>query len=389
MRSVTYVAAVVMLLAGCGGGGGGDGIPAGIDLIVQSVVAPEHCDWADTFNVDVVLTNRGKTASTNTWSVEVRLSTDQTIDATDTLLLTYTVSGLAALTDLPKTDSVLMPASGTDGVYFLGYIVDASNVEAEDIETNNTGYTMIYVGAAVNPDFEASNFVASANQVSGQSFGMSVDIVNRAVPYSGAVPVCMYLSTDSIINPASDTLIGSTSVMNMPYDVPITKSVSCVVAWTTNLGDYYVGVYVDPSNIIAEENESNNTVAAQAIHIERGPDQYEPNNSKPYATTLVINGPVLTLDFYPATEHDWFKFDIPVDFTDITIYIVDYSGDGTNPDATVYGVDGMSMGTFAGPGDEILWGTLLEGTHHIDVAQCLMTGIPVPGGRYQIWITSP
>jgi len=331
MRKFTVAAGVLTVLAGCGGGGG-TYIPEGIDLMVSSITAPINCGWGADIDIDVVLRNRGKTESLATWTVEVRFSDDTVIDATDALLATYTVDGLAAQTDLPKTDSVAIPGSGVDGLYYIGYMVDTGDDEEEEVENNNVANKAIYVGAATMPDFTVSNIVVPVKILATRGFPVYVDVSNQAVPFYGTLKLSIYVSTDAVITPA-DTQIGNdVYVTNLDY------MASTQVHFWANIpnrttGHYYVGVYVDAAYEIPEENEANNTVASIMYvgYAYPASDAYEPDNIGQYATLLTLGGSAQTHTFTPGTDEDWFTVNIPGPGT--FRVIVDDTGGG---DADVY-----------------------------------------------------
>jgi hypothetical protein len=391
MRIGLSAVLAVCFMAGCGGGGGGGGIPAGIDLIVSSVTPPTNTPWGGVISVDSVLRNRGKTDSANTWNVEIRFSADKTIDDTDTLLYSYTVTGLTAQTDLPDTHVATIPASGADGIYYIGYIVDTTDVEAEAVESNNTGCGIIYVGSATEPDFVASNAIAPNIMLTGRNAIVSINVKNNAVPYAGDVTVSAYLSTTATINPATATLIGTAAVSNVPVDSTLKVNVSSLLPGNAPTGNVYIGAYIDPADTIPEGNESNNE-AHKSIYIEKaypGDDQYEPDDIYEHANTLSINAGGQVHNFRSMDDEDWLVFTLTVDlYNTITLYNVSPALPNGNPQMDIYDSSFTDLGS-----TDMVHGGLLTssgpipaGTYYICVHQG--TGGVVPT-TYSIRVTSP
>ncbi len=107
------------------------------------------------------------------------LSIDETVDGTDTLLGSYTVSSLTTNASFTDTNRTLPIPGGTrPGSYFVGCIADTGSAITESNENNNT----TVAGGTVNLPFPAEVVVfpldAPARVSTGQSFIASFQVVN-------------------------------------------------------------------------------------------------------------------------------------------------------------------------------------------------------------------
>lgn len=80
---------------------------------------------------------------------KIYLSTDSTIDASDTLLSAVAVSSLQKGSSVDETVTVTLPANVASGVYWVGVVADANGQVAETNESNNTASTQVTL---LNPD---------------------------------------------------------------------------------------------------------------------------------------------------------------------------------------------------------------------------------------------
>ena len=111
---------------------------SGVDLVVSALTGtPQTVAAGDTVSVSVTTTNRGTLASVGFWTRLV-LSTDRTIEATDTKIGATNVGVLNPVASRTQTKNLPVPASLSPGVYYLGGIADRSGRQVEADEGNNT-----------------------------------------------------------------------------------------------------------------------------------------------------------------------------------------------------------------------------------------------------------
>ncbi len=198
----------------------------------------------------------------------------------DDYLGSYTISNLAAgsTTNL-LTKSLTLPNQGDqfwddlgDGQYYIGMIVDANDTVSETDETNNanTGEFDDYDGLQINNtklvDLSGEYFnVVQEPRDAGDTIDVQFRIQNTEVSSSGSFDVNFYLSTNDFISPYDHDL-GSYTVNNIAGNSDsglLTATLTLPAqgnSFWNNLGDdvYYVGMYIDEANTVAETNEANN-----------------------------------------------------------------------------------------------------------------------------------
>jgi subtilase family serine protease len=110
------------------------------DLTVGSVEAPSSAMPKKSIAVTTQIKNQGNIAANN-FKINIYLSKDTVINTKDTYLGQVTVSSLAGGATQTFTANVTLPKTLRMGTkYYVGAIVDATNVIAESNESNNTGY---------------------------------------------------------------------------------------------------------------------------------------------------------------------------------------------------------------------------------------------------------
>jgi len=115
-------------------------VSSGVDLIVSSISGPSTATANTNISVSNSVKNQGTGASATSY-VKFYLSTDTTIDATDTYLGQRSVSSLAGGASNTATTSLKIPATVAGGTYYIGAITDATNTNVESDEANNTAAT--------------------------------------------------------------------------------------------------------------------------------------------------------------------------------------------------------------------------------------------------------
>jgi hypothetical protein len=118
----------------------------GPDLVVSVVsVSPEPVQAGEKVTVTYQVTNQGDYTTGKAGKVSFVLSSDSTIELTDTLLGSQKIPKLSPGASVTKTKAVRIGKDMPVGDYFLGLIVDAFNTISEPDETNNTAYVPLTV----------------------------------------------------------------------------------------------------------------------------------------------------------------------------------------------------------------------------------------------------
>ena len=249
-----------------------EGTPGTADLVVDSISGPTAATRGQQATVTGRVRNRGGQAVAGQFYESYYLSTDRTITTTDTFLGSFTVSGLAAGATSENARTVSIPGSLPTGVYYLGMLVDwdgATGTVSEAIEVNNDGVaaTSISLGdPSAGIDLYAASIDGPASATSGTTIPVAVVISNGGGNSAGAFVNRYYLSTDTFINAAEDTLLASYSWAALGFATSQSENRVVTVPASLAAGTYYLGVIVDADGQVTETNEANNIgVDAQSI----------------------------------------------------------------------------------------------------------------------------
>ncbi len=266
----------------------------GPDLVVTSVTGP--ASTVGQFNTSLTVCNQGTAPSYGT-NVELRLSTDATITASDIFAGGTTLPGL----DAGQCTTVSLPGGGPvppGAAYYLGAIVDPNNGVFELNESNNALAGSL-IGIGYGPDLIVSSVTGPASSTG--PFTASVTVCNQGTASSNGANVELRLSTDATITTA-DTFAGGVWVSGLPAGQCATVSVPG--GGPVPLGAaYYLGAVIDPNNNEAELIESNNTLAGSLIGIGYGPDLVVNTIVSPSSSTGPFNASVTVCNQGTASSY--------------------------------------------------------------------------------------
>ncbi len=137
------------------------------DLIVANCNGPTSGGPGGTISMFDSVRNQGISAISNPFEVKYYLSSDTTIDATDTYLGQRSVAGglSAGAVNTAATDLVI-PTTVLGGMYYLGAIADATGAISESNETNNSGYDLGPILITASADATLKSLVPSWGRLS-------------------------------------------------------------------------------------------------------------------------------------------------------------------------------------------------------------------------------
>jgi subtilase family serine protease len=196
----------------------------------------------------------------------VYASADQTFDAGDTALAS--VTRFLKRMKMGKSKGVgakfMYPADIGNGNYYLLVQADTANGVAESNETNNTG-TSPAVASIRQPftDLQPTLVGKPSRVTAGTEAVVTVALKNNGnVPFKAGTPIAVVLSSDSTVDGGDRVLTTVTPTVSIKNGK--TKSVKLKVPLPADLapGPYFVGVNVDPANVLAESDEANNAGAS-------------------------------------------------------------------------------------------------------------------------------
>ena len=214
---------------------------------------------------DLAILNQGSLGTVATHARLV-LSSDAVIDGSDLRLTrpSLRVPALAAGASAPLSGEVTIPLDVLPGTYYLGAIVDPSERVAESDETNNTRAVTVAVTAVPDePDLVVSTLdVVGSPMLPGESLSYDMAILNQGSLGTVATHARLVLSSDAVTD-GSDLRLTRPSLRvpalaagaSAPFSGEVTIPLDVLP------GTYYLGAIVDPSERVAESDETNNTRA--------------------------------------------------------------------------------------------------------------------------------
>ncbi len=246
------------------------------DLLVQDVALtmnPTPAPNTLEFTVDATFHNRGAVA-TGPFQWRAYLSTNKTLEASDTLLFTSStaVSLDAALnpgsTQTVSSTTILMDPRPPPGAYYVVVEADYANAVAEFDETNNVGSTPNYFINGV--DLVATSIGnGPANAQPGNAFNLAVSVFNQGVDAvkdanDDLIPVALRIvASRAEVPSASDQEVYST---NLTFSGGQVHNLSIPIVLPPGIagGDVYWAAFLDPANAITEALETNNSARSAA-----------------------------------------------------------------------------------------------------------------------------
>ncbi|HEX8916722.1 MAG TPA: CARDB domain-containing protein, partial [Humisphaera sp.] len=273
-NQATTIAGGSFTLAAPGSGGTGGGVvgdPNGPDLVVTTIgkISASAIGTVTKGKVKFKVSNAGPGLMSVPASYTVYLSADATQDAADVPLATVTKT-LKLKVGKAKSLSAkwVYPGGIGDGNYFVIVKADTANNVAESNETNNSlaSATTVLVQAPF-VDLQPTTISKPSNTVAGGISTVTVVVKNNGnVAYKGAAGLNIVVVPETApATPidASARVLGSfTSSLSLKPGKTKTLKFKVTNAADLAAGNYQYGVIVDPTNVIAEKDESNNAAAS-------------------------------------------------------------------------------------------------------------------------------
>jgi CARDB protein/Calx-beta domain-containing protein len=245
-----------------------DDLPA--DLIVSALTAPPVAGAGLTISVADTTINQGGGSALASYNAFF-LSTNALLDKSDIPLGVRAVPALAPGASSQATTVLTIPSTTPTGTYYIVAAADASNVNLEAQEGNNTRAT---AGIPIGPDLVISTITVPATAAAGAPLTVSETTLNQGGGDAAPTRTGFYLSTTGGVD-ATSILLGTRDV---PALAPAgsssssasSASTSVVMPAGTTAGLYYIVAVADQAGIVTETQEYNNRRAGYAIKV--GPD---------------------------------------------------------------------------------------------------------------------
>ncbi|MBN1846809.1 MAG: choice-of-anchor D domain-containing protein, partial [Sedimentisphaerales bacterium] len=239
-------------------------LSSGIDLVPNlfALESPGAIYWGATLDVLTQIRNAGDTTSATDCTVTVYLSQADHLDGNEIELDSFTAAALAGGTVSEHARSVTLPASGTDGNYFLMLMVDSADAVAENDEQNNM-FMMPVMVATSDADLAATQFewAPEAVFVAGGLVPVTTAVTNTGSGTPMNVEVRVVLSPDANFDP-SDWVVSSRVIGAIGPGATDQQSMNVAIPSDVPEGNYYLGLIVDPQNTLFETAEDNNCLSA-------------------------------------------------------------------------------------------------------------------------------
>ena len=290
--------------------------PTGPDLTVSApTFDPTPVAPGGSFTFSVTVTNQGRARSTETPLIFYRSEDSTIVPGDDSVVGSDIVPALAINSSQRFTiSSLTAPATRGTTYYYGAYVVPVSD---ENNTGNNVVGAQLPVTQTVNrPNLTVSVYSSSSTVAPNTLFRLTAIVTNNGTAQSAATSVQAYLSSNRVTD----------SPVSIPQIVPIishvspnnrrTVSISNVRAPATS-GTYYYRVQVDPSNTVAESNETDNYSAYIGVTVTNPPDltvdtptvdksALAPSESFTLSTTVRNNGrgisAATTLRYHRSTD---------------------------------------------------------------------------------------
>ena len=240
--------------------GGKDLVIENLGLSAGSVAA---AGGSRTVSHNVV--NRGTITVTETYTDRIYLSTDQTLDAADTLLGSSHghTADLVSNGTHANSQAVTIPGGAAPGNYFILVQADALGAVSESNEGNNITAAALTVTVSTR-DLVIENLALSLASVApGGSTAASHNVANRGtVTVTATYTDRIYLSTDQAYD-AADILLGSSHghTADLAPNATHSNSQAVTIPAGTVPGNYFILVRADALGTVAESDEGNNVTA--------------------------------------------------------------------------------------------------------------------------------
>ena len=290
----------------------------GVDLLVSRVDAePKQVAEDGSLVIAAQFWNRGRVRATQHVSAVV-LSPERDFEHEEAIpLATWNIPELRATQSLPATTVAALRNRVALGAYYVCVKADRDNVIRESDESNNTVChpEPIQVGETQDVDLEVVELsfgpLLEDPHPCGRPLDVSVAFRNREPSIANGFVYRIYLSPDDVIQ-RNDFQIWQGEVASLGGAVYRTTVQPTIPIDTPEQVDrWYLGVIVDPEDLVDETDEDNNKMLAQgALQLMGclggcGDDGFEPNDSVGSAARI-SPGLHEGLCIGPDSGDDWF-----------------------------------------------------------------------------------
>lgn len=224
------------------------------DLWSYSIECPSSANTGMNINIDNPVKS---TASSPGFYANYYLSYDTTVTRNEIFIGQRYIPEYS-IDSLSDSNSVTIPNGITEGKYYLGMFVDQANAVKETNATNNTLVAANQISITKARDLTLTAFDGPTTGVCGNAISLNNTVKNLGTGTATGVNIKYYLSADSTIA-TTDTYLGQRTVSSLAGGASSVATTSVTIPSTVTAGSCYLGAYVDPTNVVKETIETNNT----------------------------------------------------------------------------------------------------------------------------------
>lgn len=261
----------------------------GVDLRVAQIEEPFAATPGTTMVVDLLLVNRGRTGTPNSYTTRIFLSTDQTLDAGDVVISPDLVTpGMAPLAQVPLRARLQLPGSVGAGPFFLIAQTDLTGAVAEEDETNNISVTenSFFTGPPIAELILTDITVDPLSVAQGGRFDVRSFFENvgtAAIPTTFSIG--FQLTTDSDVGPF--VTIGTVVQGPMGIGETVIRDDEVLVPLDQEPDGYELCVRIDFGNDVPENGTGINALCQLGVSVT---EVSEPPDYVPTAINLPLGG---------------------------------------------------------------------------------------------------
>jgi subtilase family serine protease len=238
-------------------------IKVGPDLVVSAIAGPTTSGAGQAITITDTTKNQGGGAAEAS-QTEIYLSANTTFDASDILLGSRSVAGLAGGTTSSGPTSVTIPPGTSVGTWYILAKADAAGDVTETTESNNTLAWSVKMG----PDLLVTALSAPSIAGAGQAIAVTDTTKNQGGGDAEASRTRIYLSANTALD-AADILLGARDVDALAAGASSAGVSSVMIPPATATGTWYLIARADGEGAVPETTETNNAYPAT---ITIGPD---------------------------------------------------------------------------------------------------------------------
>jgi hypothetical protein len=207
----------------------------------------------------VTVVNRGQNAASNV-DVDLYLSTDDVLDASDTLVGDFSVANAPN----GRTDSFVtidVPAGLAVADYYLIAEADPDDTIDEPFEDNNIVVAEQRFATAYDIAATDCLITTPGGVNAGETADIEISLRNLGAPYDESLEINLYASTDNLFDGLDPALVPATvTIPSLPRANEVTVEVQADLPSSLQPGFYYAICQVDPNDLVTELNDNNNLV---------------------------------------------------------------------------------------------------------------------------------